>query len=105
VERFFFLDDTDRALTDRRHGDHNWIGFELHHGTVRYLGTFFPDPLNVPWPVVEHPAAQFGLAADRVSNGMTNGWLPGISTPGDLSGVWLPGLVGPACPGGAARVH
>ncbi|WKX69348.1 DUF4158 domain-containing protein [Streptomyces sp. XD-27] len=30
--------------------------------TVRYVGLFLgEDPLNVPWPVVEHLAEQMGI--------------------------------------------
>jgi hypothetical protein len=29
--------------------------------TVRYVGLFLEDPLAVPWPVVEHLAAQLGI--------------------------------------------
>ena len=29
--------------------------------TVRYVGLFLEDPLEVPWPVVEHLAAQLGI--------------------------------------------
>jgi Domain of unknown function (DUF4158) len=66
LERFFFLDDADRRRIDRhRPGprrDSHRLGFAVQLGTVCFLGTFLPDPLDVPREVVAYVAGQLGIA-------------------------------------------
>gem|GEM_PF-2358029 len=60
LERFFHLDDEDRRLIEARRRDYNRLGFALQVVTVRHLGMFLPDPLEVPPELVGYLAEQLG---------------------------------------------
>ncbi|MEU0568988.1 DUF4158 domain-containing protein [Nonomuraea sp. NPDC005983] len=62
LERVFFLDDEDHVLVGRRRDEHMKLGFGLQLVTVRWLGTFLEDPLDVPMAVLDFVAEQLGVA-------------------------------------------
>jgi len=62
LDRYFHLDSADRDLVELRRGEHNRLGFAVQLSTVRFLGTFLPDPAEVPWAVAAHLAAQLAVA-------------------------------------------
>jgi hypothetical protein len=61
LEKLFFLDDEDRVLVGRRRGDHMKLGFALQLVTVRYVGRFLEDPLDVPGVVLDFVAGQLEI--------------------------------------------
>jgi TnpA family transposase len=82
LKRFFFLDDADRRRVDQRRWDSHRLGFAVQLGTVRFLGTFLADPLEVPAAVVAYLAAQLRIAepacfrryADRAKTPYEHAW-------------------------------
>ena len=61
LSQFFYLSEADLLLIAERRRKHNKLGFAVQLCTLRYLGTFLANPVDVPSRVVATLAQQLGL--------------------------------------------
>jgi TnpA family transposase len=69
LRRYFQLDDSDRQRITAKKGAHNRLGYAIQLTTLRYLGTFLTDPLDVPEVVVQYVARQLEIQPGRAKLG------------------------------------
>ena len=63
---YFLLDDTDKKAAYSHRGDYNRIGFAIQLGTVRFLGTFLPNPLKIPSNIIHYVSQQLELSENNL---------------------------------------
>ena len=70
ITNHFFLDDQDRERIARKRGNANRLGYAIQLSTVRFLGTFINNLMDIPQAVLERIASQINIsnAKDHLSN-------------------------------------
>jgi len=66
LDKYFYLDDKDRELINTCRRDYNKLGYALQLTTIRFLGTFLPNPINVPNNVICYLAKQLEMEPTEV---------------------------------------
>jgi len=61
LHKYFYLNDNDKALINNCRRPHNKLGYALQLTTIRFIGVFLSNPINVPEDVVQYLANQLNI--------------------------------------------
>jgi TnpA family transposase len=61
LDKYFYLDDKDRELINACRRDYNKLGYAIQLTTVRFLGTFLSNPVDVPSNVINYITKQLSI--------------------------------------------
>lgn len=61
LNQYFLLDDRDKAIIDSLRTDTNKIGFSVQLCTLRFLGTFIKNPIDIPISVIDYLTKQLKI--------------------------------------------
>jgi Domain of unknown function (DUF4158) len=63
LDKYFYLDDKDKELIAACRRNYNKLGYALQLTTVRFLGTFLPNPVDVPSEAIHYLVKQLNISA------------------------------------------
>jgi TnpA family transposase len=61
LDKYFYLDDKDKEFIYACRRDYNKFGYAIQLTTVRFLGTFLTNPIDVPNSAIEYIALQLSI--------------------------------------------
>ena len=61
LDKYFYLDDKDKELINACRRDYNKLGYAVQLTTVRFLGTFLSNPVDVPSDAINYITKQLNI--------------------------------------------
>ncbi|MBN2881773.1 Tn3 family transposase [Candidatus Woesearchaeota archaeon] len=67
LAQYFWIDDEDKMFIFKRTEEYTQLGIALQLCTVRFLGTFLSNPLDVPKTVIDYLSNQLNISSETLS--------------------------------------
>lgn len=67
LAQYFLIDDKDKLFIFKRKEKYNQLGIALQLCTVRFLGTFLSNPIDIPNIVIDYVSAQLNISPETLA--------------------------------------